>query len=427
MVDDDEDGMLHSLLTTLPDFEDVEGEGEGPSKEDVTKQEDNDGSNILEDLQDRTRVSVPTSDEKVLVAKEDEQEMLVSLAGEFDDYSTTLAAVTTKTASEPSTTSTPEVHTGKTEDSESELDGSAPISSSTATISGVSEDSQVLPPSLPSVDSLSQTPPSSASPSPSSKPNTPDRPRTPEPTPVSLPSLPTLSPTKLEHKRKKPTTPLISILIHADTLYDKYPPSHPDLHIAEIMGPASVIFTWKQPSGSLSYSGSSTTEDDEAERLVTSENVVLPYEDSEAEADIDDSEWEELEKKEPATPTRKRRRLTKRRPNAPTSHRHRPSRLRKTLRRLGFASSPLLFTDKKTVTTGAVLVLGVAVTVAVYSMQTRNGANGNGGNGVKGLLDLLNAATGVASERGSAKAGKWIVGTVLGGSEKLLETFGWSR
>ena len=347
MAEDDDDGMLHSLLTTLPELEGREFETFEGSVVETEKETTTDDSSRITDGVDEVQISssLDAGNPKKGDADPDDMGSLVSL-GEFDDYSWGLASAT-RSLSNSVQVDESDQNVQRKSDPETDARDSSPAPA---------------PPSI-DVSEKSQGEPSSSS-------------RPPRP--------------------PKHTVPLSSLLQHADELYALYPPTHPELHIAEIMGPNSVIFTWKEPTDSLD-----TDADDEAERLTGEDGVVLPYEESEAESEAESSDWEEEIEKKP--PPRKRRRLIKRRPRP--SYPHKPSRLRKTLRRLGFGlSHPLLLSDKKTVATGAVLVLGVAI--AVYSMQTRN-ANG-GRAGVGGLVELLGGGAG------------------SGGRERW-KMFGWTR
>lgn len=141
-------------------------------------------------------------------------------------------------------------------------------------------------------------------------------------TPSSPPSYPISESTR--HALQKPSMTLASLLLQADHLYESYPPSHPSLALSSIMGPQSVMFTW-------SSSPSDLPSDDSAERMVEyPQLIVYPY----VEEDSDQKE----KRKGP-----RHRHPIKRRPRF---------RLR----------------DRKTMITGAVLALGVAM--AVYGVRS---------------------------------------------------------
>ena len=98
--------------------------------------------------------------------------------------------------------------------------------------------------------------------------------------PQSPPGLP-------ERKPLRPPTPphrststhalmtLSSLLTHANTLYELYPPTHPGLAMSSIMGPQSVVYTWREPSPPSFMAEAESMEweeqriaDDEAEAMV---------------------------------------------------------------------------------------------------------------------------------------------------------------
>jgi len=133
---------------------------------------------------------------------------------------------------------------------------------------------------------------------------------------------------------------LSSLLHQADDLFVRFPPSHPKLDLDKIMGPRSTIFTWTE-------SFSSAPPDDELEQYVkTPHLVVLPYVDPVEEAMIKEKEAREIEM----------RKVERRR------------KLRKSI----FSRANV---QKKTVFAGAVLALGVAM--AVYGIR----APGDAGRG----------------------------------------------
>ena len=124
-----------------------------------------------------------------------------------------------------------------------------------------------------------------------------------------------------------------SLLRQADDLLARFPPSHPKLDLDKIMGPRSTIFTWAEPF-------SSTPSDDELEQYVkTPHLVVLPYIDPVEEALMKEKEGRELE-------------------------------MRKVERRRKLRKSILARTNvqKKTMFAGAALALGIAM--AVYGIRT---------------------------------------------------------
>ncbi|KAH9918040.1 rab-GTPase-TBC domain-containing protein, partial [Amylocystis lapponica] len=78
------------------------------------------------------------------------------------------------------------------------------------------------------------------------------------------------------------TVSLTSLLMHADELYSIYPPTHPAIALDTIMGPQSVMLTWFEDPSEL-------PSDDDAERMVLKpELVVRPVIDPEDEVASDD-------------------------------------------------------------------------------------------------------------------------------------------
>ena len=121
---------------------------------------------------------------------------------------------------------------------------------------------------------------------------------------------------------------LSSLLRQADDLLTRFPPSHPKLDLDKIMGPRSTILTWTESFPSL-------PSDDELEQYVKTPHLVaLPYVDP----------VEEALRKEKGATELKRREFVRWR------------RLRKSL----FARANV---QKKTMFAGAVLALGIAMTV----------------------------------------------------------------
>ena len=194
---------------------------------------------------------------------------------------------------------------------------------------------------------------------------------------VGLPATSNPSSTLLSSKssrQKRPSLSLTSLLRHADDLFVQFPPTHPKLLLDSILGPQSVIFTWSENPALLAS-------DSEAEALVTAhESIVRPF--------IDPDEMSSKERERSPSPSEKRKRR----------------RLARFLRRRRKAAGNLKL-NGKTVLTGAVVALGVAV--AVYSVTS---------------------GPPLTSERATRewkKFGKWVGQAISGGSERLLETFGW--
>lgn len=200
---------------------------------------------------------------------------------------------------------------------------------------------------------------------------------------VSPPASPISQPSDFSQQRRKrrAAVSLPVLLTHADVLYEQFPPTHPSLHLSEIIGPKSVIFTWSEDPAQL-------LSDAEAEALIAHpELIILPYQDPD-ELPITKEGGDSDQYDSDVPPKKGRRKLRKRR--------------RRGDPHFGVAL------DRKTVLTGAVVALGVAV--AVYSVRSRNG---------HGPFDIARA------DREWRRAGRWVSGVVIGGSEKLLKTFGW--
>ncbi|KAF4564832.1 hypothetical protein EYR40_011005 [Pleurotus pulmonarius] len=159
----------------------------------------------------------------------------------------------------------------------------------------------------------------------------------------------------------RPRVSLSSLLVAADELYEKYPPTHRDISLTSIMGPQSVVFTWSE-------SLSEMPDDDEAERMVEKpELIVRPY-------------------TEPHTEKSESR---------PGREKHKRRRARGTF--LGGR------VEKRTVVAGAVLTIGVAV--AVYGVRTRS-LNGTsmGKDGVKDWHTM----------------GMWLGGSLMSAGERIF-------
>lgn len=84
-----------------------------------------------------------------------------------------------------------------------------------------------------------------------------------------LPAPTSAAPTRLPSRRIK--TSLCSLLLDADTLYSSYPAAHPALSLSKIMGPRSVVNTWSANAHALPSDG------DAESMVLTPELVVYPY------------------------------------------------------------------------------------------------------------------------------------------------------
>ena len=198
-----------------------------------------------------------------------------------------------------------------------------------------------------------------------------------------------LSPIKFEKSETAPPTPpahpqlaklvLTDLLKLADDLYDKYPPSHSMLALSSIMGPQSVVFTWSESFSAL-------PSDNTAEAMVSHpELVVYPY------IEVNTYQKEtDVEEKEGRSKTARRKRRNK------------------------LKKSPFGQLEKKTVLAGTVIVLGVAV--AIYGIKARNGPGSHGL--FQAFADGHRTHGGVA--RDWKRVGGWVGGTLAGVSQKIM-------
>ncbi|KIM35691.1 hypothetical protein M413DRAFT_32345 [Hebeloma cylindrosporum] len=213
-------------------------------------------------------------------------------------------------------------------------------------------------------------------------------PSTPE-LPPSEDTSSAINPIKFEKSETPPPTlpphaqlaklVLTDLLKLADDLYDKYPPSHSMLALSSIMGPQSVVFTWSESLSAL-------PSDNTAEAMVSHpELVVYPY----IEVNPYQKETDEEEKEGRSKTARRKRR----------------NKLKK---------SPFGHLEKKTVLAGTVIVLGVAV--AIYGIKARNGPGSHGL--FQTFADGHRTHGNVA--RDWKRVGGWVGGTLAGVSQKIM-------
>ncbi|KAF8812134.1 hypothetical protein BYT27DRAFT_7160272 [Phlegmacium glaucopus] len=108
---------------------------------------------------------------------------------------------------------------------------------------------------------------------------------------------------------KLPKLFLTDLLKHADALYSAFPPGHPGLSLSSIMGPQSVVFTWSESPSSL-------PSDNTAEAMVSCPDlVVYPFIETDSH-EMKSKESSEAEEKIDKKARRKRHRLRK----SPFSH-----------------------------------------------------------------------------------------------------------
>lgn len=144
----------------------------------------------------------------------------------------------------------------------------------------------------------------------------------------------------------KPRLALSSLLRQADELYRKFPPDHPELKLSTIMGPQSVVFTWKESVEGERFA-SGDARDDEAEAMILHPELIV-YPDVPELPATGDKESED-ESRVDVNHGEKRRRRKSLKPR-------------------------LLDTRTKTMVAGAIVVLGVAM--AVYGIRQRGSTSG---------------------------------------------------
>ena len=190
------------------------------------------------------------------------------------------------------------------------------------------------------------------------------------------------------HLRPQGTTLLTNLLREADALYAEFPPSHLDLHLSSIMGPQSVVFTWSESFSEL-------PSDEEAEAMVQHPNlIVYPYVDMEEETS-ESSEYD-------GEPKPRKDRL-----GAKFKKDH-PKKAR-TIKRAAYPHM-----EKGTIVAGVVLVVGVAV--AVYGIKTRSG------NGL--FLSFANTQGHVSAQtRDLRRVGGWMSAALTTMGEKVVHAF----
>ena len=88
------------------------------------------------------------------------------------------------------------------------------------------------------------------------------------PLPPSAASTPPASPTHAESSHSQTAHSLLSVLLLADELFVRFPPSTPDLCLTRTLGPASAMRTWSQESALLPSDG-------QAEALVVAGNDIV--------------------------------------------------------------------------------------------------------------------------------------------------------
>ncbi|KAI0288355.1 rab-GTPase-TBC domain-containing protein [Russula brevipes] len=141
------------------------------------------------------------------------------------------------------------------------------------------------------------------------------------PLPPSAAPTPPTSPTRAESPYPQTGHSLLSVLLHTDELFSRFPPSTPQLRLTRTLGPASAMQTWAQDATLL-------PSDDRAEALVVAGIDIV----------VCDDELESASQKKESQPKARKR----------------------SMRKAKRGETQLLVA-------GAVLVLGVAVAVSVRS------------------------------------------------------------
>ena len=233
LQEEDEDGMLHSVLASLPPLID---EDDFPPL----------SASQAHEVEKGTREEHPEDDDPLLLSQHEPKGAAHQYHPSEDDK---LGATTTLTGSELSSEEPPT----QPPPNSSFPDSSSPSSSTPIPLSERGDEDH---------DQLRTTA-----------------------------KLPSRSPSPPPTKQTKPTTPLTDLLQMADSLYEKYPPDSPLLKhkLSDIMGPQSVMFTWSEVERNL-------PSDDTAEKMVDyPELVVYPAiedDDGDEHEDEKTEDWE---------------------------------------------------------------------------------------------------------------------------------------
>ncbi|CAL1698794.1 unnamed protein product [Somion occarium] len=252
-----EDGMIHSLLCSLPDlFDSDEDNGEASEDEDILGPvleemmrdiSSSEPAGERESQAEAVSIEMEVSIKKVLTTVQDLPDTFDS-ASSRSDYAAAETSALAEVSFSPDLNNIPSDEAPGSSDAYLDEQPQEPLFSQQ-----LSEDTQ---------DSRPPTPP------------TPPPPR--------------------------PRMSLISLLQQADLLYELYPPSHPSIALDTILGPQSVMFTWSENPSQL-------PQDDEAELMATKPDLVVHpvKEESEEEEEGKEKEGEHRGEK------RRRRRLRK--------------------------------------------------------------------------------------------------------------------
>ncbi|KAI0754172.1 rab-GTPase-TBC domain-containing protein [Daedaleopsis nitida] len=332
LEEEGEEGMMHSLLTVLPDMYE---EGEEPVKSEV---EDPPGPPLTNEIKtEEGNPSAPVPGDTPFADVAD----IPSSIPPFSDQE----SVRTST-SDPQPASSADVSVVAPDPSPTDV---------------LSPDAFIALADTQLPESVASNAVVEANPSESDLPDSAGDPAVKEePTELPLPEaddekpgrkLPCPEP-EADEREPRPHRPRISVsalLRDADELFILYPPSHPGIALASVMGPQSVMLTWSERAADL-------PDDDEAERMVARpELIVLPHvEEPDDDDDAAGALPSEKEKRRGEKEERERRRRRLRKPRRLTD----------------------MVVQRKTMVAGAVLVLGVAM--AVYGLNGGLPGTGNG-------------------------------------------------
>ncbi|KAI0312170.1 rab-GTPase-TBC domain-containing protein [Amylostereum chailletii] len=367
-----EEGMIHSVLTGIPDLIDEEADAILA----LTKTEDvRGGVAVTDEALEEEKAGVNTDDSNTILPSEESNAILPSEEIHID----------VEVKEEPlestidSIPNPPAEHTPRDEKDES--CSSSPDISGTPSPPDFGE--PPIPPFLLEQHHHHHLDPASI-------PLPPSPPLTPPPLPPSPPPTPPRRPTRT-------TLSLPTLLRQADTLLFLYPPTHASLRLAQTMGPASVIHTWSEDPSSL-------PPDAEAEAMVVrGTDVVLAWEPEppsspspsaspSASSDDDERHWYGLRRRHPHHPHPSRPHDEKGKGKEKEKKPSRRNKLRKRRRRVFGARAPV---ERRTLLAGAALVLGVAMAVSVYGMHAHpvrgSGAGGFGGGMGRAVGGLVGA------------------------------------
>lgn len=173
--------------------------------------------------------------------------------------------------------------------------------------------------------------------------------------------------------------PLPTILAHSDSLFAQYPPDHSQLRLSSIMGPQSVVFTWSEKFSDL-------PSDATAEAMINRPELVSypvgPEEMEGSEEEGEDDEESDSDSEYNDKKTHRKRKSGKEGEKGGLQKRTRRKTIRKKLQNLlkrfstttTGAGQQITHVDGRTVVTGAVLVLAVAI--AVYNIKAQDGVGG---------------------------------------------------